>query len=98
MWIDVDTLAGLDERGDDGPVLAATIGACEERIFTVQRDGADRALHDIRIYLDAAIIEEAGQSLPTRERVADRLCELGLLADQRELVTQPGFEVIDDRP
>ena len=33
LWIDAVELAGLDERSDDGPVLAAAVGAGEERAF-----------------------------------------------------------------
>jgi hypothetical protein len=35
--------------------------------------------------------------LPARERIADPLGELGLLADEAELLAQPGFEVGDNR-
>ena len=35
--IDVVQLAGFDQRSDDGAVLGAAVGACEERIFP---DGA----------------------------------------------------------
>jgi hypothetical protein len=33
--------AGLDQRCDGGPVLGVAVGACEQRIFSVQRDRAD---------------------------------------------------------
>ena len=39
--IDVAQLTGLDQRGDDGPVLGAAVGACEQRILPVERNGAD---------------------------------------------------------
>jgi len=48
--------------------------------------------------LDAAVVEEAGETVPARERITDCLSELGLLADQGELGAQPGFQVINDRP
>lgn len=79
-------------------MLAAAVGAGEESILPVQRDGTDRTLDDIGVDLDATVIEEACEAFPARERVADRFRELGLLADQRELGAQPGFEAIDDRP
>ena len=52
----------------------------------------------IVVDLDGAVIEEAGEPFPARERVADRLGELGLLADQAELLAQPWLEGRDDRP
>jgi len=36
--IDVIQLTGFDQRGDDGPVLGAAVGACEQRILTVERN------------------------------------------------------------
>jgi hypothetical protein len=36
--LDAVELAGLDQRGDDGPVLGATVGAGEQCIFPVERD------------------------------------------------------------
>ena len=39
-----------------------------------------------------AVVEEAGEALPARERIADRLGELALLADQTELLAQPWLE------
>src|SRR5690606_32260356 len=58
----------------------------------------DRALDGVGIDLDAAIVEEAGEPFPARERVADRLGELGLLADQAKLLAQPGLKLGDDCP
>ncbi len=95
---DADKFAGLDQRGDDGPMLAAAVGAREERVFAIQGDRPDRALDDVGVDLDAAVVEEAGQALPTRERIADRFSEFCLLTDQSELGAQPGFKFIDNRP
>jgi hypothetical protein len=36
--IDVIQLTGFDQRGDDGPVLGAAVGACEQRILPVERN------------------------------------------------------------
>ena len=77
-------------------MLAAAVGAGEERILAVERDRTDRAFDDVGVDLDAAVVEEAGQAVPARERIADRLGELGLLADQAELGAQPGLECIED--
>ena len=95
--IDVVELAGLDQRGDDRPVLAAAVGAGEERVLAVERDRADGALDGVGVDLDPAVVEEAREALPARERVADRLGELALLADERELGAQPGLELGDER-
>ena len=33
VGIDVEQLAGGNERGDDGPVLAATVGSCKQVVL-----------------------------------------------------------------
>lgn len=75
-------LAGLRERGDDGPVLAAAVGAGKERILVIERDQPDCALDHVEVDFDAAVVEEAGEALPVREGGADCLGELALLADE----------------
>src|SRR5690606_32671310 len=72
------------------PVLGTAVGACEEHILPVECDRTDRALDGVGIDPDAAIVEEAGEPFPARERVADRLGELGLLADQAKLSRSQG--------
>ncbi len=50
-------------------------------IFAIQCEGADRAFDGIGVELDAAVVDEPGQSIPAGERIADRLAELALGAD-----------------
>ena len=71
VWFDTDELAGLDQRGNDGPMLAAAVGAREECVFAVQRDRPDCAFDDVGVDFDTTVVDEAGQALPTRERIAD---------------------------
>ena len=59
LRIDAAEFAGLDQRGDDGPVLAAAVGAGEQRVLAVERDRSDAALDDVGVDLDAAVVEEA---------------------------------------
>jgi len=63
----------------------AAVGACEERIFPVEDDRTDGAFEGAVVELDTAVIKEARQSLPTRERIADGVGELALLTDQTKL-------------
>ena len=85
VGLDGDQLAGLDEGGDHGPMLGADVGAGEQSILAGQGERPDGAFDDVVVDLDAAIVEEQAQALPARQRVADRLGELGLLADELEL-------------
>jgi hypothetical protein len=55
-------------------------------------------LRPFKYDLDIAVVEEAGLSFPAGQGTADRLCKLGLLADQDELGTESRFEIIDGRP
>ena len=80
--IDAVKLRGFDQRGDCRPVLSTAVGAGEERVFPIEGDWSDRAFDHVGVDLDAAVVEEAAKSSPTRERVADCLGELALLADQ----------------
>ena len=76
---------------------AAAVGAGEQSIFAIEGDRADRTFDCVGIDLDPAVVEEAAEALPTREGIADRLGELALLAEERELGAQPGFEFGDNR-
>ena len=62
--IDVVEFAGLDERREDGPVLATAIRSGEECILPVKSERTNGALDDVGVDLDVAIIEEAGQTIP----------------------------------
>ena len=71
--VDAVQLAALDRRGQDGPVLRTFVGAGEQGVLTVQCDRSDRPLDRVGVELDAAVVEKAGEALPAREGVADRL-------------------------
>ena len=70
LRIDDVEFAGLDQRGDDRPVLAAAVGAGEERVLAIEGDGADGPLDDVGVDLDAAIVEEA--AAPAAARTCDQ--------------------------
>ena len=96
--LDAGELAGLDQGCDHGPVLGAAVVAGEEGVIAGERDRADGALDHVGVDLDATVVEEQAEPGPAGERVADRLGELALLADEGELLAQPGFEEFDERP
>lgn len=51
--VDAAELAVLDERGDDGPVVAALVGAGEQSVFPVQRQRPDRSLDGIVVEVNS---------------------------------------------
>jgi hypothetical protein len=95
---DTVQLAGLDQRADDCPSIAATIAAGKEMILAPERHGTDSTLNWIGVELDAAIVEEAGQALPARERVTDCLGQRAAAGYARKLGFQPGVERLHDGP
>ena len=73
MRIDAVQLASFDERSDACPVLRALIVASEQRIFTIENKRTNASFDDVGIELDAAVVEEAGESVPVvRKRSSDR--------------------------
>lgn len=83
--VDVVHLRGFDQRGDGRPVIGAAVGAGEERVLAIEGDRVDRALDGVGVDLDAAVVENEVQPFPTRQSAPDRLGELALAADEREL-------------
>jgi hypothetical protein len=47
VWLDVEELAGLDQRSDHRPVLGTAILTGEKRVLAVERDRADGALDGV---------------------------------------------------
>ena len=79
-------------------MLATAVGTCEEGIFSGESQRSDGTLDDVGVNFDAAVVEEAAKPLPARERIADRLGQFGLLANQGELGFEPRVESLEDRP
>lgn len=65
--LDVVELGSFDERGAGRPVLSASIGTCEQRIFPIEGYRPDGTLDGVGVDLDAAVIDEAGE--PQRDSV-----------------------------
>lgn len=56
--------SGLDQRGDDGPVLGAAIRSGEGGVLAGERERGDGTLDDVGVDLDAAVIDEQAQARP----------------------------------
>ena len=52
--------------------------AGEERIFTIEDDGADVTFDDVGVELDAAVVEETDKAVPMVQAVAEFLRERAL--------------------
>jgi len=75
---------------------SAAVRTCEQSIFAVERDRADGAFDGVVV--DAAVVDEARQTFPARQGVADGCSELALLTDKAKFFLQPRLEGIDQRP
>lgn len=62
---------GFDERVDCGSVLLASVGCCQQPIFTTYGEATDRALGDIAVDLECAVFEIGRQSGEPRQRMAN---------------------------
>lgn len=74
--VDVVELAGLDEARNGSPVFSAERMACEEGILSLEGNRSHAALDGIVVDLQPTVIEEADQSRPVVEGVADLLAKL----------------------
>src|SRR5438270_7168784 len=73
MRIDAMQFAGLDQRGEHGPVFCPFVAAREQSIFSVERNRAHASLDGIGVDLDEAVVEETQQPIPLIEAVANGL-------------------------
>ena len=97
VGLDVVELAGFDQRTQHGPSMAAAVAAGEEMILAAERDRPDCALDRVGVELDAAIMQEARQTIPARQRVADRFGKRAAAGHKRKLRFEPEPHSVDDR-
>src|SRR5512143_3151741 len=70
-------LGSLNECHRDRPVTGSAIGTSEEYGLSRHWYRPDRALDDIRVHLDASILQEHDQAGPVSQRVAHRYSKSG---------------------
>jgi hypothetical protein len=73
--------------------MAAAVAAREEMIFSSQSNRTDRALNRVRVQLDAAVVQEAGQTVPAR---SGSLGQGAASRQQREPRFEPDPHGLDD--
>ena len=71
--IDGVQFAGLDHRGDGGPVLGSRVVSDKESVLSVERDGSDGAFNGVIVEFDPAVGPE--QTVPVFGDVGKRLAE-----------------------
>jgi hypothetical protein len=96
LRIDTVQLGASDQGVGDRRRLAAARGADEEKILPAEGHGLQGSFGTIVVRLKAAMVE-IGPELPhAGQGIADRLGQLGLAGDLRQLGLQPALQVIDD--
>ena len=96
--IDVVELCGFDERVDGGGTFAALVGAGEEIVLAAERERPDGTFGGVVVDLEPAVVDEARQRKPARERIADGFCQIGFLREFRARRGEPFFERVEQRP
>ncbi len=94
---DVIEFRGGDQGGDCRPSVGATVGAGEEVVLATERDRTDGAFNGVGIEVNPTILEEPAERQPSGERIADRLGETAALWQARQLMLEPGLQVVHDR-
>src|SRR6516225_2482067 len=92
LRVDAAELAGLDQRGNAGPVRRALIMPGEECILSVENQRTDASLDNVGIKLDAAVVEEPREPVPMVQGVANVLGNGPLGRDTGELLLEPSLE------
>lgn len=97
MGINGVELAGLDQRGDHGPVLGADVVTGEESVLAIQRDGADGPLDGVVVELDPAVAKEQAEAVPVFGDGFQRRAQRRFRPDASPVAGEPGVQVSDDR-
>jgi predicted P-loop ATPase len=73
VGFDAVEFAGFNQRTDDRPTFTTAVTACKQVVLATERQGTDSTLDRVGVEFNAAIMQEARQAFPARERVTDRL-------------------------
>ena len=96
VWLEAVELGGFDQGADDRPTFAAAVAAGKEMILPSESYGTNRALDWIGVEFDAAVMQKARQSVPTRKRIADRFGQRAAPRYAGQLRLEPIAQGLDD--
>src|SRR5579859_3968615 len=95
LRVDTIHLAGLGDGVDAGGALSASVRAAEEIVFSAQNRGLHRALGSIVRHLQPPVGQIAFERLPSRQGIADGLCERALATDPAERGVEKLLQLIE---
>lgn len=87
--LDAVELAGLDERGDDRPVLGPGIVSREECILAIQRYRPHGSLDGVIVDLDPAVAQKDAESIPVFGDVGQSFAKRRFASDTGTMMRQP---------
>jgi hypothetical protein len=90
-------LAGLKQRGDDGPVFGSCGVASEDGVLAVQGNGAGDAFDGVVVDLNASIGEEAPEAIAVLGDIGERLAQGRFGRRAGTVVGQPVVNAGEDR-
>ena len=90
VGFDVVHFGGLNERAERRPARPAAIRPGEQMILAPKCNRADRALDWIGVELDATVVQESREAMPTRQCITDRIGELAAVRRAAELLQAIG--------
>ena len=85
LRIDIVEATGLDQRIDDGGALPAAIRAAEWPRLPAQRHTAQRTFGSVVGQANSAVSEEPGEGIPAPQHVVDRLGQIMMARQLRQL-------------
>jgi len=97
LRVHVIEASGLDQGLEDGRALAATIGSAEQPGLTAEWHAAQGTFGGVIGQADPAVVEEAGEGVPTPEHVVDGLGEVVVARQPGELGGEPCVQLGHER-
>ena len=97
VGFDAVHLGSFNQRTQRRPSRSTIIRARKKMILAAECNGTNRALNGIGVELDAAIMQEPGEPISARQRIADRVGELAAARRAAELLLEPDLQLFDKR-
>jgi hypothetical protein len=97
VGFDIVQFGSFNQRAEGRPARAAGIRTGKQMILAPECNRTNRALHGIGVELDATIVQEPREAMPTRQRLADRFGEPAAARRVGELLLQPELQIVDER-
>src|SRR6266511_1586147 len=89
LWVDSVQLRRSDQAVEGGGAFTSAIRSRKQVVLATDGNGAQGPFGYVVVDLHAAIVAEAHQGVPARERITDRRRGVGLLRELRQRSFEP---------